>query len=201
MILAFDTETTGFPDTQAPSTAEHQPHLVQLGFVVLDDAGREVSSCDVLVRPVGWTIPPRTTEIHGITTDHALAEGLPLAEVVTMYRDAVRWTRARVAHNLAFDDRIMRIAMCRAGVSRDEIEALEARPSYCTKLLAHNHVKAPPTARMLAAGRTHHKAPNLGECVRHFFGQEHAGAHNGLADARACGRVYHHLRGLELALV
>ena len=60
-------------------------------------------------------------------------------------------------------------------------------------------VKAPLTAKQIAAGFSGYKSPNLAETVRHFFDEEIEGAHDALVDARASGRIYWHLKGLEKA--
>lgn len=52
-------------------------------------------------------------------------------------------------------------------------------------------------ARMLAAGISKPKAPKLAECVKHFFGEDLAGAHDALVDVRACARVFFRLRDLQ----
>jgi hypothetical protein len=37
----------------------------------------------------------------------------------------------------------------------------------------------------------------LAECVKHFFGEDLAGAHDALVDVRACARVFFRLRDLQ----
>jgi DNA polymerase-3 subunit epsilon len=98
--------------------------------------------------------------------------------------------RLRVAHNETFDRRILRIAMTRAGIERDMIEAIEARASYCTCNAAKPIVNLPPSPRMLARGMKGPKSPKLAECYLHFFGEPLSGAHDALIDARACARLY-----------
>jgi DNA polymerase-3 subunit epsilon len=41
------------------------------------------------------------------------------------------------------------------------------------------------------------KPPKLEECIQHFFSEELPGAHDALIDARACARVYFHLKTTE----
>lgn len=36
MLVFFDVETTGIPDFKAPSDAPHQPHMVQLGALLVE---------------------------------------------------------------------------------------------------------------------------------------------------------------------
>lgn len=190
MITAFDTETTGLPDFKARSNNPAQPHMVQLALVDYEDDGTEVSAHSVIIRPDGWVIPAEMTAIHGISHERAMDEGIPEESAVQMFIAVQARSRLRVAHNESFDRRILRIAMTRAGIERDFIEAIEARQSYCTCTKAKPILKLPPTDRQLAAGFTGFKSPKLEECVRHFFSEELPGAHDALVDARTCARVY-----------
>lgn len=61
MYLFFDTETTGLPKRwNAPVTdLENWPRLVQLAWIMYDDRGNMLESRDVIVKPEGFTIPPK----------------------------------------------------------------------------------------------------------------------------------------------
>ncbi|MGH9087359.1 MAG: exonuclease domain-containing protein [Acidimicrobiales bacterium] len=78
-LLAFDLETTGvdrFSD-------------VPVSFALVTMAeGRVTGRQGSLVDP-GRPIPPGATEIHGITTERARDEGVPLAEAVAALADAL----------------------------------------------------------------------------------------------------------------
>lgn len=199
MIVVFDTETTGLPDFKARATEPSQPHLVQLALVTCDDEGNEVSSRSVLIRPNGWIISAEVTAIHGITHERAMADGIPEEQAVALFVVTQGRASLRVAHNESFDRRIMRIAMARAGMERDFIEAIEARAAYCTCDNAKPIVNLPPTQRMLDVGMTGPKPPKLQECIKHFFDEELAGAHDALVDARACARLYQRLTEKAIA--
>ena len=200
MIFFFDTETTGLPDFKARSVDPKQPHLVQLAAILCDDDGREVEASAVIIRPNGWTISPEVTAIHGISHERAMDEGIPEEEAVTMFVMAQARGAVRVAHNESFDRRIMRIAMARAGLERDFIQAIEGRPVFCTCNEAKPIMNLPPTERMRAAGFNGPKSPNLTECIKHFFNEDLSGAHDAMIDARACARVFWRLQALKGAV-
>lgn len=193
MNLFFDTETTGLPDFKARSADPSQPHLVQLALVSCDDSGNSVDAVSVIIRPNGWVIPEDMTAIHGISHERAMDEGIPETFAVDMFVGAQARHILRVAHNESFDRRIMRIAMTRAGIERDIIEAIEARPSFDTCRGAQVLVNLPPTEKMLAKGMTGPKPPSLKECIRHFFDEDLIGAHDALIDGMACARIYYHI--------
>lgn len=194
MILALDTETTGLPDWRAPSDADHQPHLVQLAMILLDDDMQEQAIANLIVRPEGWTIPDEVAAIHGITNEKALALGVPEKLAVRLFVSMLYETGASfVAHNADFDARIMRIAMLRAGLTKDQIDA-KPYETFCTMKAATPIVNLPPTAKMLAAGFNKPKSASLSECISFFFNETLEGAHDALVDVRACLRVYNHLK-------
>lgn len=193
-IVVLDTETTGLPDWKSPSDAPHQPHLVQLAMVLIDDDGAERNSVSVIIKPDGWTIPPEVSAIHGITHELAMAVGIPEKVAVQLFVSMVYDTGATVVcHNEPFDSRLMRIAMLRAGISKEKIDA-KAYKTFCTMQAATPIVNLPPTAKMLAAGFNKPKSASLSECISFFFNETLEGAHDALVDVRACLRVYNHLQ-------
>lgn len=195
--LVFDTETTGLPYFNERSGDPRQPHIVQFAAILLNDDGTPGRTECVIVRPNGWVIDPISITIHGITQERALDEGVPEDDAVDLFLSMQARGAVRVAHNISFDTRIMRIAMTRAGIQRDMIEAIEKRQSYCTCNASTPIVNIPPTEKMVAAGITRPKSASLLECMAHFFGETLPGAHDALVDARACGRLYVHLQGLH----
>jgi DNA polymerase-3 subunit epsilon len=163
---------------------------VQIAMLMLAEDGTETSMAALIIRPEGWLIPPEITEIHGISQERAMDEGVPEAIATRLFVAMQQRASLRVAHNESFDRRIMRIAMLRSGLSREAVEAIEQRPAFCTCNAARPILNLPPTGRMVAAGRTGPKPPKLEECFRHFFAEELTGGHDALVDARACARVY-----------
>lgn len=202
-ILAYDTETTGLPDWNQPSVSPQQPHLVEIAALLFDGT-TEVDRFHVIVRPDGWTIPDEVAQIHGITTERAMDEGISEAAAVWHFMRLHARADMRVAHNESFDARIMRIALKRYGddanglemLSQDQRDAIadafKAGPAYCTSNKAKPLMKLPPTEKMLASPRfrNSYKQPNLQEAHQHFLGETFDGAHGALADAEACARVY-----------
>lgn len=199
MFLIFDTETTGLPDWRNPSDAEHQPHLVQLAMVLLDADLQERASVSLMIKPEGWTIPEEVAKIHGITTDIATRFGVPERTAAKLYASMLYTTGAGVVgHNVKFDLRIMRIALLRAGYTKEQLDGREVE-AFCTMTKCTPILNLPPTDKMRAAGFNKPKTPNLGECIKHFFGEELEGAHDAMVDVRACMRLFRHLRTQPVA--
>lgn len=195
--LFYDTETTGLPLFQQPSEDPRQPHIVQLGALLVDlETRKRLASLDLTIAPTDWVIPDDVAKIHGITTDHAQTVGV--SEVLAVELLLEMWDRSdvRIGHNEQFDARIVRCAIHRfRDRLHDDPDHWKAGKAECTQALATPILKLPPTAKMLAAGRTHHKSANLGEAYRHFFGVDLVDAHSAFADAQACAAVYDAIKG------
>lgn len=189
-ILFYDTETQGLPLRNQPETHPGQPHIVQLGAMLVEIATRKtIATLDVIVRPEGWTIPDEVAQIHGITSERAAAVGVPEALAVELLLELQRAASFRVAHNAPFDDRIVRIA-CARFFDPASMEQWNAGAVRCTAEMSTPILRLPPTERMLAAGRDHFKMPNLGEAYHFVTGRVLEGAHSAIVDVEACRDVF-----------
>lgn len=191
--LFFDTETTGLPLWREPSDDPRQPHLVQLAALLIAPDRSELGMFSAVIRPDGWTIPDEVAALHGITTEKALEIGIPVAEAMARFNEMLAEAHQLAAHNIDFDQRIMRIAYKRLGL----MPTRENLPKIDTCRLAAPLVNLPPTEKMVAAGFDKPKPPKLIECIRHFFGEELEGAHDALVDVRACVRVFFHMQDMK----
>ncbi|MGP3789810.1 3'-5' exonuclease [Pseudomonas sp. B392_1p] len=194
LLNVFDTETTGFPQFKLPSNDPSQPHLVDIAALLYNADGELVDSFEAIIRPDGWTIPDEAANVHGITTEMAMDLGIPEAEALEGFLAIQDRAGMRVAHNCAFDDRILRIALMRYR-STEAADLFRAGSSFCTCSNSTKIVQLPPTERMIRAGRSRQfKQPNLAEAYRFFTGEELEGAHRAKADAEGCARVYFALK-------
>lgn len=198
LMLVYDFETQSLPLFHEPSEDPRQPHIVELGAILVDTASRRtVSTLNVIVKPEGWTIPEETTAIHGISTERALEVGVPERLAVRMlFSMWASGRRVRVAHNEQFDARIMRIALMRHA-NTEMADEWKAGPRECTATMAAPIVNLPPTANMVRAGFKKPKTPTLSEAYRHFMGRDFDGAHSALADATACKDIYFAMQDLQ----
>lgn len=174
--LFFDTETTG-TIPKHNRTPQTMPHVVQLAAVLIADEG-EVASMNVIIKPDGWEIPPGAAAVHGITTEKAEAFGIPVKAALALFSNLCRVSDQTVAHNWAFDEPVITCELKRIGQTSRLLEV----PSFCTMEAATKICKIP--------GPYGFKWPKLQEAHRHFFGEEFDGAHDALADVRACARIF-----------
>lgn len=166
---------------------------MQLAAILLDDALVERASISLIIRPEGWKSGPEALAAHGITTEMAMDLGVPERQATRLFASMLYDTGAQaLGHNVDFDLRIMRIAMLRAGWTKEQLDARKV-DSICTMKAATPIVNIPPTPKMVAAGFNKPKNASLSECIKHFFDETLEGAHDALVDVRACLRVYRHL--------
>lgn len=184
IAVFFDTETTGLPIWNEPSEGENQPHIVELAAKLVDLQSREIIGVlDTIIRPDGWIIPQEVTDIHGITTAHALAVGRAESEVIAEFLSLCRQANFRVAHNQSFDERILRIGIKRF-LSEEVAEEWKAGEKQCTGLITK------PIMQMLPKNKFGYKMPKLSEAYEHFTGKPMQNAHRAMADVDACIEVY-----------
>ena len=191
-ILFYDTETNGLPLWNAPSDHPGQPHITQLAAELFDtDSGRTLAFMDFLIYPEDWFIPNDLEQLTGITNELAQRFGHPMDDALRTFMQM--WCEAdlRVAHNESFDQRMVRIEAIRTlGEKHGFHEDWKNGAVFCTQANSVSILNLPPTAKMVAAGRTHAKSPNLGEAYQFFAGKKLEGAHNAAVDLNACKAVY-----------
>lgn len=175
MFVVFDTETSGLPrDWSAPVTdIANWPRLVQIAWLCCDDSGAEVASREYTIKPVGFVITRQASDVHGITTKRALAEGVDLQPVLEEFSEAVTAADMVVAHNVDFDTKIVGAELIRAGMQN----VFTGKTLRCTMRESTDYCRLP--------GRRGYKWPTLTELHEILFGEDFEGTHGALADARA----------------
>ena len=183
MTLIFDTKTTGKANFRAPASDPCQPNLVQIAAVLLDDQLQERAAFCFIIKPTFYSIPKEESDIHGITTEIAMASGIPLPDAMTLFLQFVQMAHCRVAHNLQFDDLIVNAAMHRLG---DEIFS-DDQKTFCT-------MQAMTPICALPGQYRDFKWPKLAEAYQYCAGSKLDGAHDALVDVRACATIYRWLQ-------
>ncbi|HCW65570.1 MAG TPA: DNA polymerase III subunit alpha, partial [Leeuwenhoekiella sp.] len=186
MYLIFDTETTGLPKNwSAPITdSDNWPRAIQIAWQLHDDMGNCIEHEDYLIRPDGFDIPFDAERIHGISTELAQRDGLPLGEVLGKFKAALERTKFVVGQNVGFDVNIMGAEFHRLDVTNQlqELPVLDT----CTETTAQ--------LCQIPGGRGgKFKLPTLTELHQYLFNQPFAEAHNATADVEATTRCFFEL--------
>lgn len=186
MYLIFDTETTGLPKRfDAPiSDTDNWPRCIQIAWQLHDAMGNVVTHEDFIVKPEGFNIPFDSEKIHGISTDLALEQGVPLAEVLEKFNIALSKAKFVVGQNVKFDLNIMGAEFYRLQVENNlqELPVLDT----CTETTAQ--LCQIPGGR---GGRF--KLPTLTELHEFLFDEAFDEAHNATADVEATTRCFFEL--------
>jgi len=182
--LFFDTETTGLPKSwKAPvSDTGNWPHIVQIAWALFEDSGKQLAFRDHIIRPEGFVIPASATAIHGISTKRALNEGKPVAEVLKEFSAAVQGATQLIAHNLDFDEKMVRVELLRQGLS----DVFQGIPKICTMKAATQYCKIP--------GPYGDKWPKLSELHIKLFEVDFEDQHNAASDVLCCAKCFFELR-------
>jgi len=184
MYLFFDTETTGLPrNWKAPVTdLNNWPRLVQLAYLYYDADGKKIIGGDFIIKPEGFTIPTDASRVHGITTERALEEGVALGGVLANFHELVVEAEVLVAHNIAFDEKIMG-----AEFLRNKMEnIIVPKKKVCTMQSTTDFCAIP--------GPYGNKWPKLSELHFKLFGSNFEEAHNAAADINATARCFWELK-------
>jgi DNA polymerase III epsilon subunit-like protein len=188
-VLFFDTETTGVPSRRGapPSESASWPHVVQLAWLLADDAGNAVARETRLIAPGGFEIPEEATRVHGITTEKARADGEPIAAVLHGFALAVAHADLLVAHNISFDLPLLQAEYHRL-FGPEGADILLRTPGFCTMRASTDLCRIP------SRFGNGYKWPSLAELHRFLFAEGFDSAHDAGADVAACARCFFELR-------
>ena len=192
-ILAYDTETTGFPRGH-DYTLPDMPHLAAVTGILYDtDKAYVISSVNLFVQPDNWSMLPDAAAVNGLTTEFLTEYGIPLPHVLRPFMYLANKADLCVAHNALFDQKIMSIGLWRwmndYEESRTEedahyiVQQWQNIPQFCTQRESKAAVGA-----LDKRGRI--KAPKLTEAYQHFFGKELDKAHSTNADTVAVLEIF-----------
>ena len=181
--ITLDFETSGLPKGRKPVSREtlsqHDTcRAVSLSAARFSSRGRLVDTFDAMILPTDFEISAGSVAIHGITEEMAKAKGRPFVQVFTDLMTFIGpRTKTIVMHNAKFDVGVLQSEMLRHNIDLSLIEDLNFR---CTLELYRERFLAPIKLTVL---------------YEQLFGEEFQDAHNSLADAIACGRVYPYVIG------
>lgn len=186
--LFFDTETTGLPKRyNSPSSdTDNWPRMVQLSWIMADEKGTEVSTGNYIIQPVGFSIPKEASDINGITTARAMAEGESLCYVMDRFMSDLDDARTIVGHNVEFDIKVVGAEMIRLG--REDV--VGKKPFVCTMKASTDFCKL--------HGKHGYKWPRLEELHRKLFHRGFRGAHDAMSDVGATLRCFFELKRLGI---
>lgn len=179
MYVIIDTEGSGLFDFSKPADAEGQPRLAQLAMIYADTEFNIEREYAAYVKPDGWTMDPKATAVNGLTDEILNEKGIPVADVLAVYTDAIKEGRAVVAFNAQHDCKTMRAELRRAGMP----DLFEETKNVCVMRKANGILPK-------AGGKK--GWPKLSEAKTHL-GLDESEVHTAIADANAAWHILKYL--------
>ncbi|MFH0756579.1 MAG: DNA polymerase III subunit alpha [Bacteroidota bacterium] len=190
MFIIFDTETTGLPkrDNAPINEVDNWPRVVQIAWQVHDENGALTGHNNLLIRPDGFEIPYSAEKVHGISTEKAKSQGLPLGEALSIFNDSLDHARVLVGHNINFDINALGAEFVRSGLETSFLD----KKQVCTMRSSTEYLK-------LTGGRGgKFKPPKLMELYEYLFEEQFQHAHDAAADVEATAMCFLELLRLKV---
>jgi DNA polymerase III epsilon subunit-like protein len=185
MYLFIDTETNGLPRRfdGSWSDTENWPRMVELAWLLCDGQGDEIDGWCGIIRPEGYLIPQEASDVHGITTETALQEGVGLDLALQGLITACNRADYLVGHNVDFDAGVIAAEMSRCGFRLSSLDLAMT----CTMKSSANFCRLP-------GKYGGYKWPSLSELHHILFGCNPSVTHRGRDDVHTCARCFYALK-------
>lgn len=182
-ILIFDTETSGFHSKTLAADHPDQGHMMQLACSLINEKGQVFTDFVTLVEPeVTYLVNAGAFAQHHIEYADCVERGMKLDVVLDVFDQLYQVADLVVAHNLAFDSKILNNARALAG--RPEL-AWNTPKHFCTM------EAMTPICRLPAKFKgTEFKWPKLEEAHEYCFKTKHEKAHDAMGDVKATTKVW-----------
>jgi len=205
IILVFDTETTGLPETKIinPDTLNLWPNIVQLSYIVYDVSKNVILNVvDSIVKLADDNIiSEESTKIHGITNEMSREEGLEIEILITEMFSYLKRVDLIVGHNISFDINILMVELLRLiYLKKDKMIQSDlirykhylhfitnAKNVCCTMKLAKDLCQIKAISKL---GNEYLKFPKLIELHEKLFVEKPKNLHNSLNDIMVTLRCF-----------
>ena len=189
-VVTFDVETTGLNPKHVSTRDTYRfPYVVQLSWIVFDTGTNTLEAVyDYIIRlPQDMEIPDESTSIHGINTETMREKGVDIRNILEKFKKDVLSATVIVAHNIAFDKKILEVEFFRNGFKKSWNEM--RKKEFCTMKEGENmcnlKMKSFYTGKMIS------KYPRLSELHQKLFRKTPKNIHNSLIDILMCFRCYY----------
>jgi len=173
MYLFFDTETTGLIENI--NGIEIMPRMVQIAYILSDENCKIIEQNEFLIRPNNFEIPEKSIKIHGITNEKALMDGVDIDIVLKKITEVFKKSKYVVAHNLYFDESVLKGEFERLGLSSPFINK--------TKICTANDLKSGGSFPFFCKNTS--MKYSLGNLHLKLFGVKFENSHNAFSDTLA----------------
>ena len=178
--IIFDTETAGLPNNWKASEDDVNtwPRVVEIAWMVIDKYNNPISTKEFIIKPDNFFIPLEAANIHGITTEKALSEGVDIIKVLAEFAEDLSEADLIIAHNIDFDFPVINCEFKRINMKTK----LQKIQRFCTMKSTTEFCSIP--------GKYGHKWPTLSELHFKLFDTSFLNSHRASSDVKACGKCY-----------
>lgn len=192
LILVFDTETTGLIKNGASLYDPSNPYIMQISWLLYDTEQNNIilSSNEYIALSEQTPISVEAMKITGITRDILEKHGIPILEALNTFDHAAKQADIIIAHNLAFDQKMIHIEYTRNGLIPLKITSpFKDKKTHCTM---KTNIELCSIKKLSSAGKYYNKYPTLMELFKFLYKEEPLplNLHNSLIDVLVCLRCY-----------
>lgn len=186
--IFFDTECNGLPKYYNIDVCitSNWPRLIQLAWIVTDEAGNIVKRQNYIIKPNGFVINDKIAVLTSINTVRAQREGVELGNALSEFMADIEEAQLVIGHNIDFDMHIVGCELFRENMNYNK---LMTKPTICTMQKSTNFCAIPSNGNH--AG---YKWPKLEELHQKLFGTTFSGAHDAMSDIEATRKCYFELK-------
>lgn len=201
MYLFYDTETSGLPlnPTVTHTVVDNWPRLVQIAWILCDDNRKIHEMKKFIIKPEGWVIPKTAEDVHGISTEKAIAEGLPISDVLKAFMIDLHKADYVVGHNIRFDRKVVAAELYRNFYGYHYDEVLYGKNYRDTMHCAREFCKVPYSVDKNGKTKKGYKFPTLNEMYSVLYaGETIDDMHSAMGDIKATIKCFWRLHDLGL---
>jgi DNA polymerase III epsilon subunit-like protein len=178
MNFIFDTETTGlFKKGASYKKIKEFDNSRLLSICWLITKGDSIiEQSYYIVKSDNFEISQESLNIHGITKEYANENGTDIKIVLDAFYTSLKRCKYVVAHNISFDEAIVKSELFRLG-STHVIEEFDKKNKICTMSKGRLYMNA-------------RKFPKLSELYKFLYNDELVNAHCALDDTKNCFKCY-----------
>jgi DNA polymerase III epsilon subunit-like protein len=203
LILVFDTETTGLPNTKIldSNNVELWPSIVQFSYILYDtDKHKIIKKGNYIINiPDHVIISPDAIKVHKITKQMCELKGTPIKDVLDEFHKLFLKADIVIGHNIEFDLNMIKSEYYRIMLNECDyncrrkylkrIEKYNKKENICCTMKETSCICNIKACSKID-GKEFIKFPKLVELHFVLFGITPKGAHNALNDVLICLRCF-----------
>ncbi|MEO1516779.1 MAG: 3'-5' exonuclease [Bacteroidota bacterium] len=188
MYLFFDVETAGKPRSWKAAATDtfNWPRMVDFAWMIYDENRNQVEKERFIIQPEGFEIPYEAERVHGIDTETAREQGVPLKGVLQAFAKKVDEATYLIAHNMNYAEKVLSAEFYRKSIEHRLLQS----ERYCTMQESTYYCKLPGTQ-----GR--YKWPSLQELNQKVFNERYLRDASALNDVQVCANCFFRLVDIE----